>query len=313
MWDAIWEAGERARADAARARGARHPPHRVGADLRRLRVRRPGRPVRGRIGFAVDLRTDDDFVGRDGAGGAPCAPAAHARRARARGQRDRRPRRRALRRPAARRRRHERDAEPDPEEEHRARAGRRSVRGARNDARGRQARRAPEADPGDRRPLPVLRPRQDAPALVAEMTEARRIVLCLPAGARRSILAGGDREARGRAALRAGTVRRPESSAGRMAAGLRSSSLRRMRRPRRSARSRLDAGAGERGCARARRRAGEDASALRRARRGTRRGDVVAASASARRIEMVPDEGRDILGRIWPRVLSHLAPQTLRK
>ncbi len=40
--------GRGARADAARPRGARHPSHRVGADLRRLRVRRPDRPVRGR-------------------------------------------------------------------------------------------------------------------------------------------------------------------------------------------------------------------------------------------------------------------------
>ena len=31
------------------------------------------------------------------------------------------------------------------------------------------------------------------------------------------------------------------------------------------------------------------------------------------RIEMVPDEGRDILERVWPRVLSHLAPRALRK
>jgi len=31
------------------------------------------------------------------------------------------------------------------------------------------------------------------------------------------------------------------------------------------------------------------------------------------RIEMVPDGGRDILERVWPRVLSHLAPGTLGK
>ena len=48
VWDAIWQAGAAARAEAARPRGARHPAHRVGPDLRRLRVRRPGRPVRGR-------------------------------------------------------------------------------------------------------------------------------------------------------------------------------------------------------------------------------------------------------------------------
>ena len=31
------------------------------------------------------------------------------------------------------------------------------------------------------------------------------------------------------------------------------------------------------------------------------------------RLEMVPNGGRDILERAWPRVLSHLAPRTLRK
>ena len=40
--------GRAARADAARPRRARHAAHRVRPDLRRLRVRRPGRPVRGR-------------------------------------------------------------------------------------------------------------------------------------------------------------------------------------------------------------------------------------------------------------------------
>ena len=31
------------------------------------------------------------------------------------------------------------------------------------------------------------------------------------------------------------------------------------------------------------------------------------------RLEMVPNEGHDILVLTWPRVLSHLAPHTLRK
>jgi pimeloyl-ACP methyl ester carboxylesterase len=31
------------------------------------------------------------------------------------------------------------------------------------------------------------------------------------------------------------------------------------------------------------------------------------------RIEMVPGEGADILERVWPRVLSHVAPGALRK
>ena len=30
------------------------------------------------------------------------------------------------------------------------------------------------------------------------------------------------------------------------------------------------------------------------------------------RIEMIPGEGRDILARVWPRVLSHLAPRSTR-
>ena len=48
VWDAIWEAGQASRDAAARARRARRPAHRGGPDLRGLRVRRPGRPVRGR-------------------------------------------------------------------------------------------------------------------------------------------------------------------------------------------------------------------------------------------------------------------------
>ena len=48
LWDAVMEAGRAARARAARPRRARHAADRGGADLRRLRVRRPGRPVRGR-------------------------------------------------------------------------------------------------------------------------------------------------------------------------------------------------------------------------------------------------------------------------
>ena len=89
--------GTGARPDAARARGARHPPDRERLDLRRVRVRRPGRPVRG--GHRVHGRS------RDGRGlrrprrarGAEGAPAARSRRPRARGERDRRPRRRGVR------------------------------------------------------------------------------------------------------------------------------------------------------------------------------------------------------------------------
>ena len=93
--------GRGARPHAARPRSARHPAHRVGPDLRGLRVRRPGRPVRG--GHRLRGRPADGRRLRRprGARGAPGAPAAHARRARARGQRDRRPRRRDLRRAAS--------------------------------------------------------------------------------------------------------------------------------------------------------------------------------------------------------------------
>ena len=48
VWDAIMDGRRAARPEAARPRRARHAADRVRADLRRLRVRRPGRPVRGR-------------------------------------------------------------------------------------------------------------------------------------------------------------------------------------------------------------------------------------------------------------------------
>src|SRR5262249_20092916 len=92
--------------------------------------------------------------------------------------RDRRPRRRRLRRPAAGRGDHERDAQPGPEEEHRALPDRGPAPGARLGGRGREARRPAEADPGDGRADPVLRPGQDAPPLVGPVP--RRIVLCMP-------------------------------------------------------------------------------------------------------------------------------------
>ena len=46
-----------ARSDAARARSARHPAYRVGPDLRGVRVRRPGRSVRG--GDRIRSRPED--------------------------------------------------------------------------------------------------------------------------------------------------------------------------------------------------------------------------------------------------------------
>ena len=80
-------------------------------------------PFEAGIGFAVDLRHRRRLHRAHGARGAARASAARARRARARGQRDRRPRRRGVHRPPARRRRHERHAQPGPQEEHRARRG----------------------------------------------------------------------------------------------------------------------------------------------------------------------------------------------
>ena len=117
VWDAICRGGRGSRADPARSRGPRHAPDRVRPHLRRLRVRRPGRPVRGRHRLRGRPRHGGRLRRARSARGAAGASAARARRARARGERDRRARRRRLRRPAARRCRHERHAKPDPPEE----------------------------------------------------------------------------------------------------------------------------------------------------------------------------------------------------
>ena len=109
-----------ARAQAARARGARHDPDRGRADLRRVRVRRPGRSVRGRHRLHREARLRGRLHRQGGADRALRAPAAQARRPRARGQRDRRARRRGVRGPPARGRGHERDALAHAAEEHRA-------------------------------------------------------------------------------------------------------------------------------------------------------------------------------------------------
>ena len=136
-----------ARAQAARARGARHDPHRGRADLRRLRVRRPGRPVRGRHRLRGQARLRGRLRRQAGADRALGAPAAGARRPGARGQRDRRARRRGLGRSPAHRRRHERHPLPHAAQEHRPLPDVRAVRGDRHERRGRQARRAAEAHP----------------------------------------------------------------------------------------------------------------------------------------------------------------------
>ena len=101
-------------AHSARPGGARHPPHRVGVDLRRVRVRRPGRPLRG--GSRIRRRPANGRRLRwaRGAGGAACASPAGLGGTRACRERDRRSRRRGLRRTTAGRRRDERNAQPDP-------------------------------------------------------------------------------------------------------------------------------------------------------------------------------------------------------
>ena len=165
--------GRRAtRPHASRPRGARHGPDRGRPDLRGLGVRRPGRPVRGGNRLHGARRQGGRLRRCAGARRAARAPAAHARRARAGGQRDGRSRRLRARGALAGRRDHVGDALAGAEEEHRPLPDGDPVRRARHRGRGREARRAPEEDSCDRRPHPVLRPRQDAAALV---TPARNL------------------------------------------------------------------------------------------------------------------------------------------
>ena len=56
---------EPATGSSRRAGGAGHAADRVGADLRRIRVRRQIDPFEAGIGFAVALDDEDDFVGKD--------------------------------------------------------------------------------------------------------------------------------------------------------------------------------------------------------------------------------------------------------
>ena len=65
VWDAIAEAGAAARPDPDGPRRAGHGADRGRPGLRRVRVRRPGGPVRGRAsGSRSTCATDEDFVGR---------------------------------------------------------------------------------------------------------------------------------------------------------------------------------------------------------------------------------------------------------
>ena len=213
MWDAIWEAGE---------------PHGLtplGLDaLDILRIESglifagyefddQVDPFEAGIGFAVDLKTDDDFVGRA-----------------ALEERHAHPQRTLV---GLELEGNETAGHGDEVYVGRQRvgvvtSGTRSpilkknialarvavqVRGPRHGARGRQARRPAEAHRRDRRALPVLRPGQDPPPLLASM---RRVVLCLPVGAAaRRPRAAGDCDARRRARLRVGRLSVRESSAGR--------------------------------------------------------------------------------------------------
>ena len=164
VWDAIWEAGQPHGLKPLGLEALDMIRIEAGLIFAGYEFDDQVDPFEAGIGFAVKLDSEDDFVGKDGAGRALRASPAPARRARARGQRDRGARRRGLDRPPARGRRHQRHAQPDAAQERRAVPHGDPVRRERHRRRGRQARRAAEADPGEGRALPVLRPGQDAAA-----------------------------------------------------------------------------------------------------------------------------------------------------
>ncbi len=120
VWDAIWEAGAEHGLTPLGLEALDILRIESGLDLRGLRVRRPGRSVRGRHRLRRRPRHGGGLRRPGRARGAQSTSAAGAGRARARRKRDGGPRRRRLRRPAQGRRRHERHAEPGAEEEHRA-------------------------------------------------------------------------------------------------------------------------------------------------------------------------------------------------
>src|SRR5262249_60690368 len=64
---------------------------------------------------------------------------------------------------------------PEPHEAHRACSHRREGRGARDHARGRQARRPPKADRSHRGAVPVLRPGEGEAALLIESLSAEQV------------------------------------------------------------------------------------------------------------------------------------------
>ena len=155
-----------ARHEAARARGARHPPDRGRADLRRLRVRRRGRPVRGRHRLHGRPATKRGGLRRPrGARGARRSTRSACSSVWSSRETSRPATATAcLRRAPAGRRRHQRNALADAAEEHclvpnggrSSRSSGRRVEVGKLD--GLQKR-----IPAHRRPLPVLRPREDTP------------------------------------------------------------------------------------------------------------------------------------------------------
>ena len=161
VWDAIWEAGAPHGLKPLGLEALDMIRIEVGPDLRRLRVRRPGRPVRGGHRLRRQARLRGRLRRQGGADRALPAPAARAGRPGAGRQRDRRPRRRGVGRPPARR-----------ASSRAARAARRCARtsrsaGWRSSTRSSAPRSRSASSTACRsasppgRPLPVLRPRED--------------------------------------------------------------------------------------------------------------------------------------------------------
>ena len=175
VWDAVLEAGA-ARHHAARARGARHGAHRGGLIFAGYEFDDQVDPFEAGIGFAVALDNEEDFIGRE----ALEERSAHPQRGlvglelegnESAGHGDS-----VYDRAPAHRGRDERLAQPDVRKP--IALCRMAVQYAElGTERGdRQARRAAEADPGDGRALPVLRPGQDAAAVLNQRgTPTRRV------------------------------------------------------------------------------------------------------------------------------------------
>ncbi len=132
-------------------------------------------PFEAGIGFAVALDSEDDFVGKAALEERKAHPqrklvglelagqetAAHGDCVHVPG------------RPRLGRGDHQRHPQPGAAQEHRPLPDRRPARRAGHRDRGRQARRRAEADPGDRRADPLLRPEEGAPALLGDAARDR--------------------------------------------------------------------------------------------------------------------------------------------